>query len=127
MVRALHPTTIELTTEEHLTARGDCIVGVRSEKGCLQLSQNVKERLASGEALVLFRLTVGDMTFRWTARGDLALTLTHPRDMVVRKSKFISDRTLAVGSSAAAKDIPRKMVAALRFPEATGTLEIEVM
>ena len=43
MVRSLHPTTIEVTTESHLTEKGDCIIGVGATKGCLQLSEEVKE------------------------------------------------------------------------------------
>jgi hypothetical protein len=46
--------------------------------------------------------------------------------MVVRKSDFVSGRTLAIGASAAAKDVPRGMVKALRNDIAKGYLEIEV-
>jgi hypothetical protein len=32
MVRATHARTIEITTEGHLTARGDCIIGVAAAR-----------------------------------------------------------------------------------------------
>ena len=126
MVLALHPTTIEITTEASLTRRGDCIVGVGSRVGCSGLGDAIRKALMRDEARVVLRLVVGTGTFVVTARGDRRLTLTHPHDMVIRKSDFVSDRTLAVGASAAAKDIPRSMVRALRSKETTGHLEIEV-
>ena len=126
MVRSLHPTTVEVTTEEHLTERGDCIVGVGASKGCLQLSETLKTALRSEGARVTIRLLVDREAFVFTAEGSRDLTLTHPRDIVIRKSRFTSDRTLAVGSSASARDIPRRFVSVLRNPRSEGVMEIEV-
>jgi len=126
MVLALHPTTIEITTESYLTRRGDCIVGVGAEKGCSGLGAEMKQALASSSARVSIRIVVDDQSFRLSGWGDPRLTLTHPHDIVIRKSDYISDRTLAVKTNAAAKDIPRGMVKTLRNPDATGYLEIGV-
>ena len=126
MVRSTHPTTIEVTTEEHLTEKGDCIVGVGASKGCAGLDQRVKEKLRIEGARVTLKLVVGDETFELKARGDPRLELSHPHDIVIRKSDFVSDRTLVVGAEAAARQVPRNMVAMLRDPETRGRLEIEV-
>lgn len=126
MVRSLHPTTIEVTTEDHLTARGDCIIGVGATKGCAQLDGWVKGGLRRGGSDVTIRIVVGGTSFEVKARGDPRLELTHPRDIVIRKSDFVSDRTLAVGADSAAKDLPREMVRLLRNPSTAGRLEIEV-
>lgn len=126
MVRSLHPTTIEITTDEKLTERGDCIVGVGATKGCEQLSETLKTALRSDRANVMIRVLVGEEVFGFTAEGDRGLELSHPHDMVIRKSRFVSGRTLAVGASAAARDIPRSIVSKLRNSKTVGTLEIEV-
>ena len=126
MVRAEHATTIEITTEEHLTEKGDCIVGIGAEKGCGGLQEQTREALRREGAKVQFRMRVEGKSFELEARGDPRLELAHPRDMVIRKSMFASDRTLAVGASAAAKDLPREMVTMLRDPRVSGFLEIEV-
>jgi hypothetical protein len=126
LVMALHPTTIEITTEDHLTERGDCIVGVGAERGCAQLTDIVKSGIRRASSRIQIRLVVGADFFTVSASGDPRLTLAHPHDLVVRKSHFISDRTVAVGANAAAKDIPRRMVARLRRPDTVGYLEIEV-
>lgn len=126
MVRSAHPTTIEITTEDYLTENGDCIIGVAASKGCEQLNERVKEGLRTKDSPVTIRLVVGDMTFEVKAKGDPRLELSHPHDMVIRKSDFISDRTLAVHADAAARNLPRDMVRALKDPRTEGRLEIEV-
>lgn len=49
-----------------------------------------------------------------TARGDGRLTLSHPSDIVVRRSDYVCDRTLAVGADKAAVDLSRDLVDELR-------------
>lgn len=127
MVRSLHGTTIEITTDEHLTERGDCIVGVGAAKGCGQLGETLKTALRSDEAKVAVRLMVDGESFELTAEGDKGLELSHPHDLVIRTSRFTSDRTLAVGASAAARDIPRSIVSRLRSPQTIGVMEIRVL
>ena len=126
MVRALHPTTIEVTTDDHLTPRGDCIIGVGAAKGCAQISEPVKTALRSSGARVTIRILVGGLRHTVLAMGDPGLELTNPHEMVIRKSTFLSDRTLALRADCAARDIPRPMVRLLTDPNATGDLEIEV-
>ncbi len=126
MVSSLHPTTIEVTTEEFLTENGDCIVGVGAAKGCAGLDARVKEALRRRGAMVKLRIVVGPLLFSIMASGDPRLQLSHEHDMVIRKSDFISDRTLAIRADAAAKDISREMVNLLRNPDTVGRLEIEV-
>ncbi len=126
MVSSLHPTTIEITTEDHLTLRGDCIVGVSAEKGCLQLDEHTKEALRSAGAHVSFKIRAEGEEFTFNAWGDPGLELSNPNDIVIRKSGFLSDRTLAVGASAAAIDLPRSLVSRLKRPDTVGRLEIEV-
>lgn len=126
LVRSLHPTTIEVTTEESLTENGDCIVGVGAAKGCAGLDERIKESLRRRGSMVTLRLVVGTLSFVLSASGDPKLQLSHEHDMVIRRSDFVSDRTLAIRADAAANDIPREMVNLLRNPKTVGRLEIEV-
>jgi hypothetical protein len=126
MVRSSHPTTIEITTEEYLTENGDCIIGVGASKGCAQLAEGVKEGLKRKDSRVAVRIVVGEHGFTVWAKGDPRLQLSHPHDIVIRKSDFISDRTLAVHADAAARNIPREMFRLFKDPGTVGRLEIEV-
>lgn len=91
------------------------------------MDEEVKAAIRREGASVRVRLLVGQESFAITARGDPRLPLTHPHDIVIRKSSFVSDRTLAVGASAAARDIPRRMVQKLRSPDTVGYLEVDVL
>jgi hypothetical protein len=126
MVKALHPTTIEITTEEHLSERGDCIIGVAASKGCDGLATWTKDALRNDESRVTIRVLVGQELFDVRARGDSKLSLSHPRDIVIRRSTFINERTLAVNADFAAIDLPRSIVETLKRDSATGIMEIEV-
>ena len=126
MVRSSHPATIEVTTEEYLSENGECIIGVGANKGCAGLSRAVKERIQRGGSKVTLRVVVGAQSFVVEARGDPRLTLSDPHDLVVRKSEYISGRTLAVGADASSRDMPREMVRLLKNPATRGRLEIEV-
>jgi len=127
MVRSLHPRTIEITAEDHLTEKGDCIIGVSASKGCAHLDPWVKEGLRRLGSQVTLSLVVGQFRFEVKAHGDPGLELSHPKDLVIRKSEFVSDRTLAIRADRASIDIPREMVRLLRNPATNGTLEIEVV
>jgi hypothetical protein len=126
MVRALHPTTIEVTMEEHLTERGDCIIGVGADRVCLGLNEELRKALSTTGSKVTLRILVAGQSFEVRCRGDRRLLLTNAEEIVVRKSDYVDGRTLAVGADYAAVDIPRRIVERLKHQDATGVLEIEV-
>ncbi len=52
LVLGTHPTTFEVTVEDHLTANGNCIIGIAADKGCEGLSPAFKQVLAHDDAQV---------------------------------------------------------------------------
>jgi len=124
-VTAFHPTTIEMTKEREITGRADCIIGVSADKAASDLEPAVKKALQRSEAKVRLTIQVGGERFSFTAHGNRQLTLDDPRELVIRKSDFVSSRTVAVRSEAAAADIPRSIVERLRREE-RGEMTFEV-
>ena len=112
-VKALHRSTFEVTREESLTPRGDCIVGVGADKALTDLSERFRRLLARGSRLVVVLECEGlvDVVRAW---GDPRLTLASHTSIVIRRSSYIDDRTLAVRSDKAAADLDRGLVARLR-------------
>ncbi len=108
-----------------MTKRGDCIIGVSASKSVADLAGEVARCIRMDGAEVTFRIMVSGRTFRFTGRGDSRLTLGHPSESVIRKSGFVSSRTLAIFATAAAKDVPRAMVRSLR-EGSRGLIEVEV-
>ena len=127
MVTSRHPTTIEVTKDEHLTINGDCIIGVRADKGLSELSSGLRELIMADGTRLLITIEVPPEKFVVKAVGSRELTLESSAEMVIRKSAFISPRTLALNADAAAKDIPRTMTGRLRDPGCRGVLRIEAV
>jgi len=114
LVRATHPTTFEVTTEGHLTCQGDCIIGVRADRGAGGLSQEFRRVLADDRAILVTRLTAGGHTVEIRGKGSSKITLTHPADLVWRKSSFVCPRTVAIHCDRTAAALPRELIQALR-------------
>ncbi len=123
-VLSTHPTTLEVTVDTHITSRGNCIVAVGAECGLADLPPRLKQALSSDMARGRLTIRVGNRYFTVLGRGYPGLTFTSPDEIVVRKSGFVSDRTLMIYANRAAIDIPRKMVKLLQNPAETVTVEI---
>jgi hypothetical protein len=124
-IAARHRTTFMVTKDREVGPMGDCIIAVGADKAGPDLPSELKQAIRAGQELVI-TLDVGGMVERVHAFGHPSLTLNHPTDLVIRKSRFICGRTLAIGADKAAADLRRKFVAALRNPATKLELKIEV-
>ena len=125
-VQSLHAKTIEITKDEHLTLRGDCIIGVRASKACADLHESLKYRLAAKDSVVKMEIMVGSESFTIAGMGDDRLTLQNPHDIVIRKTTFVCPRTMSVRCDRASSDVPRKLVKLLQDKEARGIFRITI-
>jgi hypothetical protein len=125
-VQSLHPKTIEITKEEHLTLRGDCIIGVRADKACAGLNEVLKHRLRSNSAFVTVEVIVGAESFVMTAVGDQRINLLSHKDIVIRKTNFVCPRTMAIRCNKASLEVPRKMVKMLQDRDRKAVFRITV-
>ena len=125
-VRSLHSKTVEITRDDRLTLRGDCIIGVRASKACADFDQNLRRRLRSNDSVVRIEIMVGDESFLINGKGDERFTLQNPHDIVIRKTGFVCPRTMSVRCDRASSDLPRKMVRMLQDTEERGIFRITV-
>ncbi|MEM2103648.1 MAG: DUF371 domain-containing protein [Candidatus Bathyarchaeia archaeon] len=116
-IRAAHKTTLQITKEKEISVRGDCIIAVSADKGLLDFKPEFKELLRNGNAKLAICIEAGGETETLKASGSSKLVLTHPLDMVVRKSNYVCGRTLAINADKAASDISRSLVAKLQNPK----------
>ncbi|MCD6403528.1 MAG: DUF371 domain-containing protein [Candidatus Aenigmarchaeota archaeon] len=121
-----HETTFEITKDLEVTKKGDCIIGVRANKSCNDLSEELKSALKEGRK-VRITLIAGEESDVIEAVGSPALKLTDKDSIVVRKSDFIDERTLAIMSNKAAKDINRKLLEKMKNPDQKLRVVIEVL
>ena len=126
-IRSLHQKTIEITTDQDLTLNGDCIIGVGASCGCNDIPEKMKKLLRSSKTNILFTIKVKDFSFKVKGKGHDELVLTHPHDIVIRKSSFVCPRTLATNCDKASDSIPRKMIKILQNPNTKGIFAIDII
>lgn len=110
LVLGTHPTTFEVTREDHLTENGNCIIGIAADKGCAGLSPSFKAVLAHDDAVLVTRLACGGVVAEVRSCGSARLTLDHTADMVWRKSTFVCGRTIGIRSDRVALTLPREIM-----------------
>lgn len=113
-VTATHRTTFEITTEEHLSPAGTCIIAVRSGRGAAGLSDRFRDLIQTPGSRLITILTCEDAEVTITASGSPALSLTHPTDLVWRRSSFSCGRTIGLQSDHTAATLPRELISLLR-------------
>jgi len=117
LVSARHRTTFEITTEDHLTEKGDCIIGIGADRGACDLSAGFRRIICHDDANLTTVLACGRVVAEVHSRGSAALTLTHHSDLVWRRSRFACGRTIGILSDAVAADLPADLVRLLRDGE----------
>ena len=125
-VQSLHSRTIEITKDKELTLRGDCIIGVNANKSCKDLSDKIKEKIKKNHSYIEIELIVEPFSFLIKGSGHNELLLTNSKDIVLRKSKFICDRTLSIKCDYSSLEIPREIVKALKYSSKMGIMLIKV-
>jgi hypothetical protein len=127
-IRAAHKTTLEITKEEELSLMGDCVIAVSADKGFLELNPEFKRFLLMEGAKLTILIDAAGVTDAVHALGSPKLVLTHPTDLVVRKSNYVCSRTLAIRADKAACTLSRRLVEKLQNPKQRVkiTLTVEV-
>ncbi len=108
-----HKMTFEVTKDDHLTKKGDCIIGVNADKSVAGFSEKFKETLKHANSFVKIFIICAQFREEINARGSENLILTNEEDIVVRKSKFTDDRTIAIMADKAAVDLNKEMIKTL--------------
>lgn len=118
-IRATHRSTLEITRDPEVSPRGDCIIAVAATKAAADLDSTVKQAIKTGKRVTLFlvaqRQGLLETVSGW---GHRSLNLSDTRSIVVRKSTYTDNRTVAVQANKAARDLDRALIAYLRQPDA---------
>jgi len=114
-ITSKHKTTLEITKTDYLNKEGDCIIAVKSNKACSDLSKKMKNALKCNKKIGII-IEVGGVRDKIIAYGSHNLKLTHKEDIVIRKSDFIDERTLAIHANKAACDLREGIIEKLHDP-----------
>jgi len=123
-VLGMHKSTLEITKDTHLTLKGDCILGIGIESNFLLSPRLIQ--LLKRDCQVTVKLQCGTLSDSFSGRGHHDLQLTHPHDLVFRKSEFIDERTALIKCDKSVIDIDRNIIKSLQDPTKILSLTYEV-
>lgn len=116
-IRATHVKTIEFTRERDITPRGDCIIGTGAEFDASEL------RRLSGKV----RITVEVGGLQDTFKARINPNFGDHTEIVFRKSRYDSRRTLGFGLNKGANRLDREIVRIMQNPNSVMKVSIEEM
>lgn len=120
-VTGIHRSTFEITKEPEISKKGTCIIGVSSDKGAKDLSNEFKRILADDRSELTTVFEVEGFRFDVRSTGSEGITLEHETDIVWRRSAFVCGRTIGIYSDCTATLIPRDIIEKIQ-----GDAEIKV-
>jgi hypothetical protein len=115
-VLATHSSTVEFTRDFELSKNGDCIVAVSLDRTLAEFSQEFKSILTSPRSKLIVKIQTDKVSDVIRAFGSPLLSLSSTMEIVIRKSDFVSDRTVGVRANKAAVDLSRELVEKLKNP-----------
>ncbi len=109
-----HKTTVELTSEDYLSPRGTCIIGVRTDLTLNELDAEFKRLALLGTTTIVLKMSVDGLVEEVTGTGGPGLMYSDPISMVARTSSYECGRTLMINADKAASDLSRTFVGKLK-------------
>jgi hypothetical protein len=109
-----HRSTVELTSEDHLTRQGTCIIGVSSDMTLNELDSEIKELAKLGTTTIILRMSIDGLVEEVTGTGGPGLTYSDSTSMVARTSSYECSRTLMINADKAASDFDQDFIEKLK-------------
>lgn len=113
-VTSKHRTTLEFTKDTDISIRADCIIGVKSPVSMENIPTEIINSIKEDDRPITLKLETENAVDTVTGYGHHELTLTHPTDMVSRKSDFKCSRTLMINADKAAVDLKTELIKDLK-------------
>lgn len=114
LITGTHRTTIEITKDAVKSLRGDCVVAARSELALQDLPEDFKRAARAIGAKIGLIIEVDGLCEEVWGRGHPSLPFRSDKEMVVRKSGYICERTLMIYANKAAADLNRGIIQMLK-------------
>ncbi|MBI3026933.1 DUF371 domain-containing protein [Candidatus Woesearchaeota archaeon] len=113
---ATHKTTLEFTKDKELSLRGDCIVGVKADFELDKLKEFIKNTQNKKVVITIKTITQNKKYKKLLEliKAELNPNFNNDEELVIRKTDFVSKRTLATNSNKAAFDLNRGLIVFLR-------------
>ena len=108
-ILANHKTTLEFTKDENITLNGDCIVGIKADFELSKLKEFIKNFKKNK-----ISITISNNKIHETILAEINPNFNDDKELVIRKTDFVSERTFAINSNKAAFELKRNLIGFLK-------------
>jgi len=122
-IAATNKTKIKITSDS--IPNDDSVIGVRANKACIDIKPRIKERLKLSE-YVKITIDVEGVEDKIIAYGSPALVLKDKNDIIIEKSDFIDNKTLAILADKVAHDLKDELKRKLKNKNTKIKILIEI-
>ena len=112
-ILATHVKTLEITKDQNLTERGDCIIGIKSDFNIYELKKFSKKIKIVCETVDPLTNSTLSSEFKCFVNPNFHSN----NELVLRKSHFDSGRTFGFNLNKGANNLDRKIVQLLKNPD----------
>ena len=106
-ILATHKTTLEFTKDSELSLKGDCIVGVKADFDLDEIKKIIDK---SKNKKIEILIKTDDKKIQEGIEAELNPNFDDNNEIVIRKTDFASQRTLAVRSNKAAFELKMELI-----------------
>ena len=112
-----HRNTLEFTKDKDLSKNGDCIIGVEADFDITKLKTILKKDKV--KIIIKTENHIDEL------ECEINKEFSDEHEIVIRTTDFLSERTLGINATKAAKDIDRNLIEELK--DDSKTLEVEII
>jgi uncharacterized protein len=109
-----HKTTLEFTKDKDITLNGNCIIGVKAD---FELSELKKFIGKISNKKITITIETMDKKIKEIIAAELNPSFECENEIVIRKTDFVSDRTIGISADKAAFELSRKLISYLKQKE----------
>ena len=104
-----HKTTLEFTKDTELTKRGNCIIGVSADFDLNNIKDFIKK--TKNKKILITLQTISKSTkIKQKIYAEINPNFNSDKELVIRKTDFVSERTFTIKANKAACDLSRELI-----------------
>ena len=110
-ITSRHKTTLEFTKDNEMGLEGDWIVGVKADFSLDSLKKIIKSLKSNNKITIIIETINKDYTkIIEKINAEINPSFNSDKDIVIRKSDFIDERTFAIKADKAACDLNKGLI-----------------
>jgi len=112
-ITGTHETTLEFTKDKEITKRASCIIGVNSDFDLAKLKDFIKKN-KNKKIMLTINLKKNNKIIEDRVTAFLNHNFNDEKELILRKSDFISERTFAIRADKASAGLDRELISLLK-------------